>query len=319
MEKKKPTAKEVAQFLKDALQIFCDPEGGLRPELAKPFREGNCVFASDAHVLIRIKTKEAGCSISPFKTMDLYSAQSVVPETTFNDLLNAQTLRRADLKMTIEQMVQYEAENGKAACAILCGVTLSPEALSNIERAMAICGAELARLVWSANDKVVLELDNGRYLGAVTILQMGWLERPDDHIMALPVNNSSEDDNFNIDWQKGMEAWAAIKAEKERREEAERMARREVYMVRVMKVAFIPVYASNAAEARRLCKKHFIDPEDDGDDEWFIDDTVPEVVDLEDMDDCYRHVLTREGDVERDRIYELDQLSENCEKNQNKK
>ena len=88
-------------------------------------------------------------------------------------------------------------------------------------------------------------------------------------------------------------------------------ARREVYMVEVVKRAYIPVYAKDADEARRLCDgENLFDPEDDGDDEWMLGDTVPEVEDVDDMDDCYRHVITRDGIVERDEIYELDQISE---------
>ena len=115
---------------------------------------------------------------------------------------------------------------------------------------------------------------------------------------------------MTIDWQKGAAAWADIKAELARQEEAERMARREVYMVEVVKRAYIPVYAKDADEARHLADSNWIDPEDDGDDEWMLGDTVPEVEDLDDMDDCYEHVITRDGIVERDEIYELDQISE---------
>jgi hypothetical protein len=31
------------------------------------------------------------------------------------------------------------------------------------------------------------------------------------------------------------------------------------------------------------------------------------------MDDCYEHVITRDGIVERDEIYDLDQISEEYE------
>jgi hypothetical protein len=115
---------------------------------------------------------------------------------------------------------------------------------------------------------------------------------------------------MTINWQKGAAAWADIKTELARQEEAERMARREVYMVEVVKRAYIPVYAKDADEARHLANSNWFDPEDDGDDEWMLGDTVPEVEDVDDMSDCYRHVITRDGIVERDEIYELDQISE---------
>ena len=40
--------------------------------------------------------------------------------------------------------------------------------------------------------------------------------------------------------------------------------------------------------------------------------------DLEDLDDCYKHVITRDGVVERDDIYELMQISEEWHRKQNK-
>jgi len=49
-----------------------------------------------------------------------------------------------------------------------------------------------------------------------------------------------------------------------------------------------------------------------------VGDTMPKVEDLDDMDDCYRHVITRDGIVDRDEIYELDQISEEWAKKNNR-
>lgn len=97
------------------------------------------------------------------------------------------------------------------------------------------------------------------------------------------------------------------------------MARREVYLVQVQKIAYIPVYAKNADEARQMVDGDaWFDPEDDGDDEWFLGDEVPETEDLDDLDDCYKHVITRDGVVHRDEIYNLEQISEEWQKQHGK-
>jgi hypothetical protein len=158
----------------------------------------------------------------------------------------------------------------------------------------------------------MLQIYNNRSQDAVTILQMGWLPK-DSHIITVPTEPNMDD--VFLDWRKGMESWQIIKAELERKDEEERMARRQVYMVEVIKRAFIPVYAKTAEEAQSICDHNFIDPEDDGDDEWMLGDSVPEAEDLDDIDDCYKHVLTRDGEVERDEIYEMDQISEEWHKN----
>lgn len=310
----KPTSKEVAAYLKEALQPFCEQMKDLRPALAEPFRQADhdgedCVMASNGHILICIRAKKAGCAISPFRKMNDFDAHSVIPHIDFNHRLQARTVRRIDMERLIEQMEQHEQEHEQIAMADVRGVLLNIGGLSRLERAMAIFGAELARLVWHEDMKVMLQLDNGRWQEAVTIIQMGCVST-DCRAFVLPTPEGDDGADVELSWQRGMETWAGIKAEQERREEAERMARREVYMVEVVKRAYIPVYAKDADEARRLCDKEFIDPEDDGDDEWMLGDTVPEVEDLEDLDDCYEHVITRDGFVERDEIYNLERISD---------
>ena len=310
----KPTSKEVAAYLKEALQPFCEQKKDLRPALAEPFRQADhngedCVMASDGHILICIRAKKAGCAVRPFRKMDDFDAHKPIPFIDFNHLLQVRTVRRIDMEQLLEQMEQHEQEYKQIAVADVLGVLLTIDGLSRLERAMAIFGAELARLVWHEDMKVVLQLDNDRRQEAVTILQMGC--NPEDcRAFVLPTANGDDGADVELSWQRGMEAWAGIKAEQERRQEAERMARREVYMVEVVKRAYIPVYAKDADEARRLCDKEFIDPEDDGDDMWMLGDTVPEVDDLDDLDDCYEHVVTCDGLVERDEIYDLERISD---------
>ena len=310
----KPTSKEVATYLKEALQPFCEQMKCLRPALAEPFRQAdhdgeNCVMASDGHVLICIRAKKAGCAVSPFRKMDDFDAHKPIPFIDFNHILQVRTVRRIDMELLLEQMVKHEQEHKQIAVADVLGVLLIIEGLSHIERAMAIFGAELARLVWHEDMKVVLQLDNDRRQEAVTILHIG-CDPKDCRAFVLPTAKGDDGADVELSWQRGMEAWAGIKAEQERREEAERMARREVYMVEVVKRAYIPVYAKDTDEARRLCDKEFIDPEDDGDDMWMLGDTVPEVEDLDDLDVCYEHVVTRDGPVERDEIYDLERISD---------
>ena len=297
-------------MLKEALEPFCETLKDLRPALAHPFRQEDYVMASDGHVLIAIKAKEAGVSIGKFKEMTDFNARKVIPQVGLYDLLNARTIERIDLLTTIDEMKWLEKERQQVIAADILGVWLSIEGLSRIEVAMRICGAEAAQLVWHKDDKVVVQLYNAKGEACVTILSMGFKPK-DAHVIALPTHDDDDHCSVTIDWQKGAAAWADIKAELARQEEAERMARREVYMVEVVKRAYIPVYAKDADEARRLCdSESWFDPEDDGDDEWMLGDTVPEVEDVEDMPDCYEHVITRDGIVERDEIYELDQISE---------
>jgi hypothetical protein len=310
----KPTSKEVAAYLKEALQPFCEQTKDLRPALAEPFCQADhdgedCVMVSDGHILICIRAKKAGCAVTPFRKMDDFDAHKPIPFIDSNHLLQVRTVRRIDMELLLEQMEKHEQEHKQIAVADMLGVLLNIEGLSHIERAMAIFGAELARLVWHEDMKVVLQLDNERRQEAVTILHMG-CDPKDSHAFVLPTAKGDDGADVELSWQRGMEAWAGIKAEQERREEAERMARREVYMVEVVKRAYIPVYAKDADEACRLCDEEFIDPEDDGDDMWMLGDTVPEVEDLDDLDDCYEHVVTRDGLVERDEIYDLERISD---------
>ena len=309
MANDKMTKTEVATMLKEALEPFCETLKDLRPALAHPFRQEDCVMASDGHILIAIKAKEAGVSIGKFKEMTDFNARKAIPQVGSDDLLHARTIERSDLLATIDEMNRLEKERLQVAAADVLGVWLSIEGLSRIEVAMRICGAEAAQLVWHKDGKVVVQLYNAKGEVCVTILSMGFSPK-DAHVIALPTHDDDDHCSVTIDWQKGTAAWADIKAELARQEEAERMARREVYMVEVVKRAYIPVYAKDADEARRLCESEWFDPEDDGDDEWMLGDTVPEVEDLDDIDDCYEHVITRDGIVERDEIYELDQISE---------
>jgi hypothetical protein len=309
MANDKMTKTEVATMLKEALEPFCETLKNLRPALAHPFRQEDCVMASDGHVLVAIKAKEAGVSISKFKEMTDFNARNVIPQVGFNDLLKARTIERIDLLTTIDEMKRLEKERQQVTAADVLGVWLSIEGLSRIEVAMRICGADAAQLVWHKDGMVAVQLYNAKGKVCVTILSMGFLPK-DAHVITLPTHDDDDHCSVTIDWQKGAAAWADIKAELARQEEAERMARREVYMVEVVKRAYIPVYAKDADEARRLCESEWFDPEDDGDDEWMLGDTVPEVEDLDDMDDCYEHVITRDGIVERDKIYDLDQISE---------
>ena len=295
-------------MLKEALEPFCTTIKDLLPALAHPFRQEDCVMASDGHVLIAIKAKEACVSIGKFKEMTEIDAHKAIPQVGSDDLLQARTIERSDLLATVDDMKRMEKERQQVTAADVLGVWLSIEGLSRIEVAMRICGAEAAQLVWHKDGKVVVQLYNAKGEACVTILSMGFKPK-DAHVIALPTHDDDDHCSVTIDWQKGAAAWADIKAELARQEEAERMARREVYMVEVVKHAYIPVYAKDADEARRLCDSEWFDPEDDGDDEWMLGDTVPEVEDLDDMDDCYEHVITRDGIVERDEIYDLDQIS----------
>lgn len=308
MANDKMTKTEVATMLKEALEPFCETLKDLRPALAHPFRQEDCVMASNGRILIAVKAKEAGVSIGKFKEMTDFNAHKAIPQVGSDDLLQARTIERSDLLATIDEMKRLEKEWQVTAADVL-GVWLSIEALSRIEVAMRICGAEAAQLVWHKDDKVVVQLYNAKGQECVTILSMGFLPK-DAYAITLPTHDDDDHCSVTIDWQKGAAAWADIKAELARQEEAERMARREVYMVEVVKRAYIPVYAKDADEARHLADSNWMDPEDDGDDEWMLGDTVPEVEDLDDMPDCYEHVITRNGIVEREDIYELDRISE---------
>ena len=302
-------------MLKEALMPFCEQEQVYRDIFLAPFRQDDCVFATDGHVLIRIRPKEAGVAICKFKAMDDFNVQKVIPQVGFEELLQARTIRRDDLRQVIDQMKQHEDATKQLASADLMGVQLSMEGVSHLEVAMRIFGTDGARLVWHKGDVVLVQIDNAKGQEAVSILQMGWSPK-DAHVISIPTYDDSKEAHIN--WQRGLEAWAEIKAKLERDEEAARMARREVYMVQVVKIAHIPVYARNADEARQLADKEFFDPEDDGDDEWVLGDEVPEVEDVDDLEDCYKHVITRDGVVHRDEIYNLDQISEEWEKKQKK-
>lgn len=308
MTNDKMTKTDVAAMLKEALEPFCVTMKDLRPALAHPFRQEGCVMASEGHVLISIKAKEAGVSIGKFKEMTDFNACKAIQQVGFNELLQARIILRSDLFATIDEMKRLDKEREQVIAADVLGVWLSIEMLSRMEVAMRICGAEASRLVWHRDSKVAVQMDNAKGQACVTILCMGF--KPDDaHVIALTTQDCDYCDVV-IDWQKGAEAWAEIKADLARQEEAERMARREVYMVEVVKRAYIPVYAKDADEARRLCKNTWFDPEDDGDDEWMLGDTVPEAEDLEEISDCYRYVITRDGIVTRDKIYDLNKISE---------
>lgn len=310
-------------MLQEALEPFCEGYKDLRPTLAHPFRQKDgdgrdCIFASDGHVLICIYAKEAGVAIGTFKPMDEFNSTKVIPFVGFEDILTARTVRRESLRKTIDQMKQWESEKKQVASARLQGVELSIEALSHIEVAMRICGLDAARLVWNKNGMVMLTADNAKGQTGVNILHMGW--SPEGaHVIDVPTDEGCQSEAVRISWQRGSAEWANIKAEQEREQEAERMARREVYLVQVQKIAYIPVYAKNADEARQMVDGDaWFDPEDDGDDEWFLGDEVPETEDLDDLDDCYKHVITRDGVVHRDEIYNLEQISEEWQKQHGK-
>lgn len=214
--KKKPTTKEVAQFLKEALQPFCDPLKELRPALSEPFRQYGLVMASNGHILVSISPTSAGVAIGPFRKMYDFDATKAIPAIRFNELMNARTVRRIDVKQTIDKMKLHEEEHRQVTMADVYGVKLSMNALSHIEMAMRICGAEQARLVWHDDDKVVLQMENAPMKEAVIILHMGMAVLEGTvHIIALPTSDVGDDADFRIDWQKGMAAWADIKADME--------------------------------------------------------------------------------------------------------
>lgn len=321
---KKPTRAEVAEVLREALMPFCEKYKDLRPDLAEPFRQQDgdgrdCICASEGHVLICIRSKEAGVAVGGFPKMDRFNVHNAIPAVVFADLLAAKTLRRDDVAKVISDMKAYEDSKRKPAIADLQGVWMSMEGLSHIEVAMRICGAEAARLACHKGVKVVLQLLNEKGQEAVTILHMGLADNKEGRkVFAVPATEGCDEQAVRIDWTRGIREWADIKAEQQRQEEADRMARREVYMVLVVKRAYIPVYAKDADEARRLVDNDFIDPEDDGDDEWMLGDEVPETEDVDDLEDCYEHILTRDGVVDREDIYELEQISEEWHRNHQK-
>lgn len=217
----KPTSKEVAAYLKEALEPFCEQMKDLRPALAEPFRQADhdgedCVMASDGRILICIRAKKAGCAISPFRKMNDVDAHRYIPHIDFNHRLQARTVRRIDMELLLEQMEQHEQEHEQIAVADVLGVLLNIDGLSRLERAMAIFGAELARLVWHEDHKVMLQLDNDRWQEAVTILQMGCVST-DCRAFVLPTPEGDDGADVELSWQRGMETWAGIKAEQERR------------------------------------------------------------------------------------------------------
>lgn len=313
---KKLSRKDVAQYLKEALEPFCD-KTDIRPALAAPFRQEGCIYATNGKVLLCIKSKEADCSVSPFRK-DGLDVTSVMPVVDFEHLLRSRTVRRKDLKLAIERMQKAENRRPVLAVADFGGVKLDINGLSFIEVAMRICGAEAGRLVWNERFKVMLHFTNAKGQEAVTILLLGC--NPEEYqIVSLPIAYYKEGDPVCIDWQRGMEEWAGIKSDMERKEEEERMARRKVFMVEVVKARHIPVYARNADEALRLCNSViWVDQDDDWDSEWQLGDTVPEVMDLEYIKDRYNHFITRDGVVSRDKIQELDRISEEWHKKHDK-
>lgn len=316
----KPTKKEVAEMLTEALMPFCETLTDLRPELAAPFRQKDgdgcdCICASDGRVLIRIRCKEAGVAVGPFKAQEKPDVSKVIPAVGFDDLLQARTVSRSDLADAIDTMKRHEDTTQQPASADLGGIRLTMEAVSHLEVAMRICGSEQARLAWAKNGMVLLQLLDQHSREAVSILHMGLVEPKYAPTVTIPTGEGCDGGAlFAPDWQRGIKAWADMKAELAAREEAERMARREVYMVLVVKRAYVPVYARNADEAQKLLESDWMDPEDDGDDEWMLGDEVPEAEDVDDIADCYENILTRDGIVSRDDIYELDQISEDWEK-----
>ena len=323
MEKQnKPTKKEIGLMLKEALDQFCEKEfAHYRIALTEPFRQVDddkheCVMASNGHVLVCIRAKDAGVAVSMFKKQDEYKAYKVIPFVGFEDNLEARTVRREDLRQVIEQMKRHEDATKETVSADMGGIQLSMEAVSRFEVVMRICGADTACLTWHTDDMVMLQMYNDRRQDAVTVLHMGW--KPDKaHVIAVPTIEGSDGD-ARIDWQKGISSWQDIKGDLARREEEERMARREVYLVLMVKRGYVPVYAKDADEARRLANgENWFEPEDDGDDEWMLGDEVPELCDVEDLDDCYEHVITRDGISDRDEIYEMDRLSEEWEEERN--
>ena len=313
------TKREISKVLKEALQIFCDPNKDLRPALATPFRQKEFIMASDGHILIRIRAKEAGCAIGPFKVMDQFNALKAVPTIGFKDLLASKSLHHKDIIDTIAKMKAFEEEKKEPTLAKLCGIKLTMEALSKIEVVMRIFGVETARLVWHRKTMVSMQLYNNKGQDVVTIVHMGLLGRGDEHIFDIPTTDYNENDDVTVDWQRGIAAWNDIKEEKKRKEEEERMAKRGVYLVQMVKTAYIPVYAKDADEARRLADSEcWFEPEDDGDDEWTPGDEVPEDYDLEDLSGCYKHIITPDGIVERDEIYKMEQIREDWMKEQEK-
>lgn len=304
-------------MLKEALLPFCD-DSELRPTMAKPFRQKDsdgrdCIVASNGHILIRIRAKEAGVAVGGFTPQEKPNVNNVIPAVGFDRLLSARTVCREDMTRLLADMKHHEETERQVAAADVQGVLLSINGLSHIERAMAFCGADMARLVWAEGSVVMLHLLGSCGREAVTILHMCF--NPEDcRRFPLPTQDDCDGSLTTIDWQRGAAAWAEAKQRLEREREAERMARREVYMVEVVKRAYIPVYAKDADEARRLVTGNWIDPEDNGDDEWMLGDTVPEAEDVDDLDDCYESILTRDGTVTRDEIYELEQISEQWHK-----
>lgn len=185
MANDKMTKTDVATMLKEALEPFCETLKDLRPALAHPFRQEDYVMASDGHVLVAIKAKEAGVSIGKFKEMTDFDARKVIPQVGSDDLLQARTIERIDLLTTIDEMKWLEKERQQVTAADVMGVWLSIEGLSRIEVAMRICGADAAQLVWHKDDKVAVQLYNAKGKVCVTILSMGILPK-DAHVITFP-------------------------------------------------------------------------------------------------------------------------------------
>ena len=109
------TKTEVATMLKEALEPFCDTQKDLRPALAHPFRQEDCVMASDGHILIAIKAKEAGdCSYCP-KTVGL----RIKGERTLCSLFRTNANRSVrKVKKAIKKFLrEYDRQHGQGVLA----------------------------------------------------------------------------------------------------------------------------------------------------------------------------------------------------------
>ena len=297
---------DVSAHLKEALTMFCDTVTDLRPALREPFRQGGLVMASEGHILVCVRPRAAGCTATMFRKMDKFNALKVIPPYDGSDM---RTLKAGDLEKTYRRICRSKSQD---VLADIGRTTVLPEALPRLAAAMRVCGAMQARLVYHTPEKLMLCLDNAGGRDAVLILHTGCTGYAKGTMksVAVPTAPYGNGDDVTVDWRRGIREWARIKADREREEEEALMARRDVYMVRVIQVGHIPVYARDAEEALSLADKHFIEPEN-ADGEWMIDKSVvPDVEDAEYVDEKFRHCITRDGVVDFDDIFGMEQVRE---------
>lgn len=319
------TNKETSEYLLQAMQHFCG-DNVLRPQFKTPFVQDGWLVATDGRILVRIHPESVDADTDLLNEHErkveaklpngfrLPNVSMVMPRFLGND---DRHIDREYLCNFVWQMEEWEHANPSPAILRIGEVYLTINGATRLKQAIRFLGIEFARIGYDDGNKLVLlaASEDGSQ-NIVQILQMSCRapqQGEDWKLFELPLVSKPLFRIMPVDLERGRDAYTAYMARQERDREALLRAPREVYMVEMVKRAFIPVYARSEQEAQDIAACFGDEPERDWDSEWELSDTLPGIENVDEVASKYEQCLAEDGYVAWDVIRELEGKAEGKE------